>query len=86
MVVSPAKALATVVVFASSVCPISNAYVERLNGMYTEYRSRGVQFVFVNSNVNEAPADIAEHAKENELAFPVYTDPGAPSPTVSMRR
>jgi hypothetical protein len=76
VVVSPAKAPATVIVFVSSVCPISNAYLERLNGMHTAYRPRGVQFVFVNSNVNEAPADIAEHAKDNQLAFPVYTDPG----------
>lgn len=73
--VSTEKARATVVVFVSVVCPISDSYVERLNELYKSWSGRGVRFVFVNPNVNERQAQIDEYAKANGLAFPVYTDP-----------
>lgn len=66
----------TVVVFMATKCPISNGYNERMDAVYRDYSAKGVKFVFINSNSNEPPAEIAEHRKANSLSFPVYKDPG----------
>lgn len=66
----------TVVFFVSSVCPISNDYNDRMSALYRDYESKGVQFVFVNSNTNESTREIAQHSKAAEFPFPVYQDPG----------
>ena len=72
--VSPSKAPATVVIFTSTKCPISNSYNDRMNSIYKDYSDRGVQFVFVNANSNEPLAEIEEHAKANQFPFKVYKD------------
>jgi len=74
--ISPSTADATVLIFISTQCPISNSYNERMNQMYKDYSGKNVQMVFVNANSNESPAEIAEHAKANKFAFAVYKDPG----------
>ena len=73
--VSPATATATVVMFTSTLCPISNAYLERMEALHRDYAGKPVQFVFVNSNVNESPAAIDSYIQSNKLAFPMYKDP-----------
>ena len=55
---SPSTAPATVVIFISTKCPISNSYNERMSAIYHDYSSRSVQFVFVNANANETPEEI----------------------------
>jgi len=52
------KGSVTVVVFLSARCPISNAYGDRLQQAYNNYRGQGVRFLFVDSNVNEEEAEI----------------------------
>jgi peroxiredoxin len=74
VVISPAKANATAVVFASAVCPVSDKYVERLNDLYARFSRRGVQFVVVYPNANESWRDIETYSKRNGLTFPVYRD------------
>lgn len=74
--ISSETAPATVIVFFSGVCPISNSYLERLNELFAAYSGRGIQFAFVNPNINESQSDVERHAKANQLVFPVYTDPG----------
>ena len=69
-----AKAL--VVVFVGTECPISNAYMPRLAELSKQYLSQGVQFLAINSNRQDTPAKVAEHAKENGLPFPVLKDAG----------
>ncbi len=69
-----ADAPVTVVVFISGICPISNAYIDRLNELYKTWSARGVKFAFANPNVNESVASVQEHATANKLAFPVYVD------------
>ncbi len=64
----------TVVVFISSVCPISNEYIDRMKALYGEFSGRGVGFVFVNSNVNETAREVGEHASAAGFPFPVYRD------------
>jgi hypothetical protein len=72
--ISPAKASATVVVFLSTICPISDNYVERLNLLYQTYSSKGVQFAAVNPNANETWRDTEAYARQNQLLYPVYQD------------
>ena len=66
---------AVVVAFIGTECPINNAYMPRLAELAKAYADRGVQFLAVNSNCNDAPAVIAGHAKKNDLPFPVLRDP-----------
>jgi peroxiredoxin len=71
---SSLKGPVTVVVFISAVCPVSNSYNGRMNALYQDYTPKGVHFVFINSNVNESPAEVAAHAKSVGFLFPVYKD------------
>jgi peroxiredoxin len=67
---------ATVLLFVSVQCPISNGYNERMVDLAKTYGARGVRFVGINSNKAEAPAGIAAHAKEHSFPFPVLKDTG----------
>src|SRR5437879_3545895 len=67
---------AIVVVFLGTQCPINNAFLPVLARLHTRYEPRGVQFLGINSNTQDSPAAAAEHAKKNELPFPVLKDPG----------
>ncbi len=64
----------TVVTFIATKCPISNDYNDRMNAVYTDYSAKGVKFIFINSNSAEPAAEVAEHAKQVNFAFPVYKD------------
>lgn len=64
----------TAVIFISTQCPISNDYNERMKALYNEFSPRGVQFVFLNPNSTESPAEAAEHARKNGFAFQVLKD------------
>lgn len=74
--VSPSKSVATVLIFVSTQCPISNSYNDRMNALYKEYSAKGIQFAFVNANANEPVSEIEEHAKANRFAFKVHKDTG----------
>lgn len=76
VVVSPSKAAATVVIFVSTQCPISNAYNERMSKVFTDYKGKDVQFAFVNANANESQAEVDEHTAANKLSYRAYKDPG----------
>ena len=41
------------VTFISVQCPVSNAYNSRMNGVHNDYASKGVKFVFINSNASD---------------------------------
>jgi peroxiredoxin len=66
---------AVVVVFIGTECPINNAYMPVLAELAKTYADKGVQFLAVNSNSNDTPAQIAGHAQKNHLPFPVLRDP-----------
>ncbi len=68
---------ATVIVFTSTQCPVSNAYNERLAQMASKYQAMGVQFIAVYSDSGESQSAIAAHARNNELGFPALVDTGA---------
>lgn len=70
------KAKATVVLFMGTSCPINNALVPKLAELQAKYEKKGVRFVGINSNCQESPKEVAEHAKEYKLPFPVLKDAG----------
>jgi thiol-disulfide isomerase/thioredoxin len=72
--IAPFKGNVTVVMFVSTQCPVSNAYNERMKAVYSDYAARGVKFVFVNSNANEPPDAVEDHAKATGFPFAVYKD------------
>ena len=67
---------AVVVVFMSTVCPVNNAYMNRLNEFQKLYAPQGVQIVGINANHADSTEDIIEHARTHELTFPVLRDEG----------
>jgi peroxiredoxin len=67
---------AVVVVFLGTECPVNNLYLAVLADLHKAYAGKGVQFLGVYSNDHESAAEIAEHARKNELPFPVLKDSG----------
>ena len=67
---------ATVVVFMSTECPVSNGYLPFLNQLAEKYADRGVKIVGVNSNDGPSLRDLAAHRQEYSIAFPVLKDAG----------
>jgi len=67
---------AVVVVFLGTECPISNVYVGRLADLHAEYAPKGVQFLAVNSNAQDTAERVADHARKNNVPFPVLKDDG----------
>jgi thiol-disulfide isomerase/thioredoxin len=67
---------AVVLAFLGSECPLANLYVPRLIKFEKQYRSKGVQFVAVYSNEHESLDEIAAHAFDRDIPFPVLKDFG----------
>jgi peroxiredoxin len=63
-----------VFVFLGTSCPISNSYAAPLSKLDERYRGQGVQILGVNANPDETLSDIAKHAQEYRLSFPVLKD------------
>ena len=62
---------AVVVVFLNPACAFSRLYQERLATLSSSYRSRGVQFLFINVPINlDAPGTAAP----GEVELPTLTD------------
>ena len=70
------SAKGTVLIFVSTRCPVSNAYNDRMAELASRYQPQGVRFLGVNSNKAEMPDEIASHAKDHKLSFPVLKDAG----------
>ncbi|MFO0898751.1 MAG: redoxin domain-containing protein [Pirellulales bacterium] len=54
-------------------CPVGNLYLPVLNDLQARYADQ-VQIVGVNANPGDTPAEIAAHAAEYKIAFPVLKD------------
>jgi hypothetical protein len=68
---------ATVFLFVSSQCPISNVYTPRFLALAERAIKQGVQVLAVYSDRQENLGDIIRHAKERGFTFPVIRDAGA---------
>jgi len=65
---------ASVFLFVSGQCPVSNVYTPRMNALASAYRTKGVQVFAVYSDRQESASDITRHAKEHGLTFPIVKD------------
>ena len=63
-----------VVVFTGTECPVNTYYMPRLKELQAKYAAKGVQFLAINSNPQDSVADVAEHAKQEGITFPVLKD------------
>ncbi|MBX9624244.1 MAG: redoxin domain-containing protein [Gemmataceae bacterium] len=68
-------AKAVVVAFLATDCPMSNGYLPALNDVAAKYADRGVRVVGVVPDPDTTAGQLAAHAKEYKLAFPVLRDP-----------
>jgi len=66
---------AVVVMFIATKCPYSNAYNDRMREIAAAYGKQGVLFVGINSNKTEPLSEVAAHAREHGLSFPIMKDP-----------
>lgn len=65
---------AVVVVFLSFECPVCAGYSQPLADLAKEYAGRGVAFVGLCTSQDDDAAQVARHAEEFKLPFPVFKD------------
>ncbi|MFO0945780.1 MAG: thioredoxin family protein, partial [Planctomycetota bacterium] len=65
-----------VVAFLGTECPLAKLYAPRLNELAQEFETKGVQFVAVLSNRQDAIKEIEHFAKKQEISYPVLKDAG----------
>lgn len=65
---------AVVIFFSATQCPNSNGMLPRLIELAETYKDRGVVVLAINSNASESADDVAAHAREFGLTFPVLKD------------
>jgi peroxiredoxin len=70
------KGKAVVVVFTGTQCPLANLYLPRLAELHKEFSPQGVAFLAIYSNLQDTTLRIAEHAKKQEIPYPVLHDEG----------
>lgn len=69
-----AAAEATVLLFFSTVCPISNAYSDRIKGLVARYAGKPVRILLVNANDNETVDEVRSYARDVEFMIPMFKD------------
>jgi peroxiredoxin len=67
---------AVVLVFLGTDCPVGNLYTPRLVELSHQYKDRGVVFLAINANAHETADQVAAHAREHKIDFPVLKDTG----------
>jgi mono/diheme cytochrome c family protein len=67
---------ATVFLFTSTECPISNLYTPRILELAQAYMPRGVQFFLVNSNQEDSLPTVRRYTRERKFPFPAIKDNG----------
>ncbi|HEY2837940.1 MAG TPA: redoxin domain-containing protein [Pirellulales bacterium] len=65
-----------VIAFLGCDCPLAKVYTPRLVELSKQYEPQGVQFVGVNSNLQDTPTEIARWAQTYNVPFPVLKDAG----------
>jgi peroxiredoxin len=64
------------VVFLGVDCPLAKLYAPRLGELAREFDDKGVQFLGINSNQNDAITEIDRYARANQIPFPILKDVG----------
>jgi len=65
-----------VVVFLGVDCPLSRLYGPRLAEMARAFAPRGVGFVAIDANQQDAPSDLLRYLRDHPLPFPLLKDVG----------
>ncbi|RME04663.1 MAG: thiol-disulfide isomerase [Deltaproteobacteria bacterium] len=68
--------IATVIVFLSTSCPISNKFVPLLNRLSERYEPKGIRFLGFIVSSHETALDVARYVRKSGLAFEVVKDMG----------
>ncbi|MEX0977720.1 MAG: redoxin domain-containing protein, partial [Pirellulales bacterium] len=63
-----------VVAFLGTECPLVKNYAPRLKDLAAEFADKGVAFIAVNSNVQDALSEIGDYARVYEIPFPMLKD------------
>lgn len=63
-----------VLVFIASTCPVTSLYLERIKGMWYNYRDKGVDFYGVGGNSDDSIIRLREKLKERDLNLPLLWD------------
>ena len=66
----------TVIIFIATKCPVSNAYNDRMEKVFEDYKAKGINVVGINSNSTEPAAEVKSHAAEKGLKFVILKDDG----------
>ncbi len=67
---------ATVLVFVTTTCPVSNRYAPEVQRLATRFGARGVTFHLVYPSADDTPARIVEHTRTHGYSLPALRDPG----------
>jgi hypothetical protein len=62
------------IVFLNTTCPVGQRYLPKLKTIDAEYGPKGIQLVGLYTSQSESINDIASHALENGMKFPVGKD------------
>lgn len=65
---------ATVVIWVSTRCPITQAYNQRMAALAAEFAPAGIDFVGIDSNKNEPTGECNEWETTSKIGFPVLKD------------
>lgn len=65
---------AIVIAFLSFECPVSRSYSQPLSEVADEFGKYGVTVWGLTTNEDDTAADVAKHAKQFDLTFPVFKD------------
>jgi peroxiredoxin len=63
-----------VVIFLSADCPAVKAYKDRINQIAAEARTKGINFIGINSNSTDSPNGLRSNASQFGYRFPILID------------
>ena len=73
--VLPPGRTATVLVFTTTDCPISNRYAPDIQALAAKFQKQGIVFTLVYPVSTDTPAVIREHVRKFGYSIPVVRDP-----------
>jgi len=65
---------ATLLLFLSTVCPVSNAYQDRIQALFKHFHGQPVRILLVNANDNESAAETERYAADVKFPVPFFKD------------
>jgi len=65
---------AYVLAFYCNTCPVAQRYTPKLEALHQEFADQGVQFIGINVGPEDSIMDMARHALDYHMTFPVVKD------------